>query len=251
MIFVCSAMAVLFDVSSNIILETLCICHSQAPNVPTVAAAMKKARDIVQYFNKSTQATKKLKDMQHESSLPKYSGQPKNILQDVVTRWWSTYRMLKRLRFLREAISHYFVDNPNEADTMTITAQEWKIYYQIEVALKTMGFWQRVLEGEKYVTGSLVPVAIYTIRQSFLQVIASEATEDVVKVLTRILLNDFDRRYHPTTQGQLKYEREALVGHGNRYISIHPYFFKAAFLDPRTHHFLREIMEADNFNQVC
>jgi hypothetical protein len=159
--------------------------------------------------------------------------------------------MLKRLRFLREAISNYFVDNPNEADTMTITAQEWKIYYQIEVALKTMGFWQRVLEGEKYVTGFLVPVAIYTIRQSFLQVIASEATEDVVKVLTRILLNDFDQRYHPTTQGQLKYEREALVGHGNRYISIHPYFFKAAFLDSRTHLFLREIMEADNFNQVC
>jgi hypothetical protein len=109
--------------------------------VPTVAAAMKKARDIIQYFNKSTQATKKLKDMQHESSLPKYSGQPKNILQDVVTRWWSTYCMLKRLQVLREAISHYFVNNPNEADTMTITAQEWKIYYQIEVALKTMGFW--------------------------------------------------------------------------------------------------------------
>ena len=70
-IFVCSAMAVLFDVSSNIVLEILYICHSQAPNVPTVAAAMKKARDIVQYFNKSTEATKKLKDMQHESSLPK------------------------------------------------------------------------------------------------------------------------------------------------------------------------------------
>ena len=85
----------------------------------------------------------------------------------------------------------------------------------------------------------------------FLQVIASEATKDVVMVLPRMLLNDFDRRYHPTTQGQLKYEREALVGHGNRYISTHPYFFKAAFLDPRTHHFLREIMEADNFNQVC
>lgn len=41
------------------------------------------------------------------------------------------------------------------------------------------------------------------------------------------------------------------VGHGNRYISIHPYFFKAAFLDPRTHHFLRNIMEADNFHEVC
>jgi hypothetical protein len=41
------------------------------------------------------------------------------------------------------------------------------------------------------------------------------------------------------------------VGHGNRYISIHPYFFKAAFLDPRTHHFLRNIMEGDNFHEVC
>jgi hypothetical protein len=58
------------------------------------------------------------------------------------------------------------------------------------------------------------------------------------------------RRYHPTTNGQLKYERDALVGHGNRYISIHPYFFKAAFLDPRTHHFLRNIMEAYNFHEV-
>ena len=117
-----------------------------------------------------------------------------------------------------------------------------------------MGFWYRVLEGEKYVTGSLVPFAIYviyTIRQSFLQVIASEASKQAVKELTRILLNDFDRQFHPTTDGKLKYEREALVGHGNRYISIHPYFLKAAFLDPRTHHYLRKLMEEDNFNQVC
>jgi hypothetical protein len=81
-------MAVLFDVSSNIISETLCICHSQAPNVQTVAVAKKKARDIVQYFNKSTQATKKLKDQQHGSSLPKYSGQPKNILSYQVILTW-------------------------------------------------------------------------------------------------------------------------------------------------------------------
>jgi hypothetical protein len=49
---------------------------------------MKNAQAIVQYFNKSTQATKKIKDQQKEPSLAKYSGQPKNILQDVKTRWW-------------------------------------------------------------------------------------------------------------------------------------------------------------------
>jgi hypothetical protein len=58
-----------------------------------------------------------------------------------------------------------------------------------------MAFWQRILEGEKYITGSLVPVAIYTICQSFLQVIASVGSDPVVKKLMRILLNDFERRY--------------------------------------------------------
>ena len=92
-----------------------------------------------------------MKDQQQESSLAKYSGQPKNVLQDVNTRWWSLYRMLKRLQFLREAISHYIVDNPEASETLT--AQEGKVCHQIKITLKTMAFWQRVLEGEKYVTG--------------------------------------------------------------------------------------------------
>ncbi len=75
----------------------------------------------------------------------------------------------------------------------TLTAQEWKVCHQIEITLKTMAFWQRVLEGDKYVTGSLVLVAIYTIQQTFLQVIASQAADPVVKQLTRNMLNSFDR----------------------------------------------------------
>ena len=92
-----------------------------------------------------------------------------------------------------------------------------------------MAFWQHVLEGEKYVTGSLIPVAIYTIRQSFLQVITSQAADPVVKQLTWNMLNNFDRRYHPTTDGELIYEREVSVGHGNRYTAIHPFFLRQLF----------------------
>ncbi len=213
--------------------------------------AMKTALEIVQYFNKSTQATKKLKDQQQEFSLAKYSGQPKNILQDVKTRWWLMYRMLKRLRFLQEAISNYVVDNHQDSDLINLTPGEWRVCHQVEITLKTMAFWQRILEGEKYVTGSLVQLAIYTIRQSFLQVIASVASDPVVKRLTRILLNDFDQRYHPNTDGQLEYSKDVAVGFGNRYTHVHPYFFKAAFLDPRTHHHLKKIMTVENFNEVC
>ncbi len=186
---------------------------------------MKNAHAIVQYFNKSTQATKQLKDQQQESSLAKYIGIPKNILQDVKTRWWSTYRMLKRLRFLL-AVSHYVVDNPHDSDLVNLTHEEWRLCHQVEIILQTMAFWQQILEGEKYVTGSFVPLAIFTIHQSLLQVIASFGSDPVVKKLTRILLNDFDGRYHPTIHGELNYSRDVAVGHGNCYTAIHPCFLR-------------------------
>ncbi len=66
------------------------------------------------------------------------------------------------------------------------------------------------------------------------------------KNLTRILLNDF-RCYHPTIHGQLNYPRDVAVGHGNHYTAIHPYFFKASFHDPHTHHYLKKILTVENF----
>jgi hypothetical protein len=64
---VCSAaMPVSFVVYSLISFGNTLYSSFAAPGVPTVAAAMKKVRDIVQYFNKLTQATKKLKDQQQK-----------------------------------------------------------------------------------------------------------------------------------------------------------------------------------------
>jgi len=142
------------------------------------------------------------------------------------------------------------VDNPHDSDVVNLTHQEWRLCHQVEITLQTMAFWQRVLEGKKYVTGSLFPLAIYTICQTFLQVLASVGSDPVVKKLTRILVNDFDERYHPTIEGQLNYTRDIAVGHGNRYITIHLYFFKASFLDPCTHQYLKKILTVENFNEV-
>ena len=88
-----------------------------------------------------------------------------------------------------------------------------------------MAFWQLIVEGEKYVAGSLVPMAIYTFRQSFLQVIASVGCDHIVKKLIKIIFNDLDRCYDPTTERQLKYSRDVAVGHGNCYTAIHPCFY--------------------------
>jgi hypothetical protein len=67
--------------------------------------------------------------------------------------------MLKRLRFLPETISHYVVDNPHDSDLVNLTHEEWRLCRQVEITLQTMAFWQQILEGEKYVTGSTAHVA--------------------------------------------------------------------------------------------
>lgn len=156
--------------------------------------------------------------------------------------------MLKRLLFLKTIIRDMIDDDV--IDLEDLTAYEWKICNQVCVTLTTMVHWQRVLEGEKYVTGSLVPLAIASIRSSYITVIRSNATLPMVKQLTRILLKDFDQRYNPRPDGKLRYSSKVQIGHGQCYTGIHHYFFKAAYLDPRVHPALKKLMTAEDLQAV-
>ena len=221
-----------------------------AKNVPLAASALKKARAIIGYFESSTQAMGKLLDFQRNSTIEEYKNQkkPKKPLQDVVTRWWSTYRSLRRLRWLKKAIKGLIATG--EVSIEDLSADEWLCLHQIEIVLETMAYWQRILEGEKYVTGSLSTVAVYQVRQAFEDAIGSEHTEEPVKNLTQILLDDFDQRYHPAEGGKVRYFREDVLGRGQRYIGLHQYFFFASFLDPRVLQILVDIMTNEDFQQL-
>jgi len=93
--------------------------------------------------------------------------------------------MIRRLLFLRPIIRDMIDDD--KIDVEDLSKEEWKYCHQVCVTLATMSKWQRVLEGEKYVTGSLVPLAIFSIRKSYVNVIASNHTDPVVKKLTEML----------------------------------------------------------------
>ena len=108
---------------------------------------------------------------------------------------------------------------------------------QIEICLAMMAQWQRILEGEKYPTGSLVVSAVFSICAHFVDVIASAHTLESVKRLAKIMLEDFDKRYRPPggagNKGKVNFTPEPVIGAKNCYTGVHPYFFIAAFLDPR------------------
>ena len=220
-----------------------------AKNNPQVQSAMKKLRDIVTYFDKSTQAMDKLLEFQRTTEMAQYKNQPKEKkpLQDVVTRWWSTFRAIRRMRWLKKAIKWLIING--DITCTDLTDAEWCVLHQVEILLETMAYFQRVLEGESYVTGSLVPVAVYQIRKSYVEVIECQDSLEPVKDLARVLLTDFDKRYVPAcaTTGKVKYHREDRTGAGNRYVGIHQFFFFAALLDPRVAPMLPEMMTPEDY----
>ena len=212
---------------------------------------MAKMQSVVGYFESSTQAMTKLLDFQRTSHLSIYKNQrPKKPLQDVVTRWWSTYRSITRLRFLKKAITSLLV--VGEIECEHISKEEWLVLDQLQILLETMAHFQRILEGESYVTGSLVPVAVFQIRQGYVEVIECDDTDPSVKSLAKVLLTDFDNRYAPacSDSGKVKYHREDTIGKYNRYIGIHQYFFVASFLDPRVAPLLSDMMTPDDYNML-
>ena len=105
--------------------------------------------------------------------------------------------------------------------------KEWAILHQTELALKTMAYFQEALEGEKYVTASHVPIAVFQVRNKFLEVMNGQETLAPVCDLTRILLAGFDTRYVPNADdggAKLSFKWGASLGHRNRYNTVHHFF---------------------------
>jgi hypothetical protein len=89
-----------------------------------------------------------------------------------------------------------------------------------------MVHFQRVLEGEFYVTASLVPSAVYQIRKNYQELLNNAHSLDGVKTLPNIPLLILTKRYHPADgTGKLHYSSVALIGFGNQCMSVHHYFF--------------------------
>ena len=103
-----------------------------------IEEAVASACGVVNYFRASSQAVNKLKEAQTCGMLPIYKGQkePLTVIQGVPTRWWSDWRMLRRLRWLKPAIMMLHVTGA--IDCQVPNEQMWVIFHQIKIALLTL-----------------------------------------------------------------------------------------------------------------
>lgn len=97
---------------------------SQKEVLQMVAAA----RRIVTHFNHSSLAEQKLKSIQQELKLPNHQ-----LVQDVSTRWNSTFYLMERLLEQKRAVSLYITDH----ETLNnLTHAQWELMAQCIKLLK-------------------------------------------------------------------------------------------------------------------
>lgn len=204
----------------------------------TSLLSVKKARALVNYFHSSCIATDKLNRAQKAL---KSDSVPLKLLQDVKTRWWSTYTLIERMLQLREALENVFEDEfrfRESQNTITnleklkLTESDFESLKNIEFVLRPFKAAQKALEGEKYVHLSLLPLLITEIRK---QMGICEGLIDQVrqKDLYELLCNmadDFNDRWGES----LKYSNDVVRGNRQRQIGVPTYAFWASALDPRT-----------------
>ena len=88
---------------------------------------------------------------------------PKILIADVKTRWWSTYMMMTRVLEMKPYLS---VDDPAFVTVVEFTRRMWSVCRAFVRVLKPLRDAQLLLEGSHYITISWVPSTLELIRQS-------------------------------------------------------------------------------------
>jgi len=187
------------------------------------------SKKIVHHFNSSTTSSNLLVQAQigHRKVL--------KLTTDTKTRWWSTFSMIKRLLRMRNILD----DLAALYRTPTLTEVQWIYLKEMRILLETFHRAQKNLEGEKYVTVSLISSIIYKVRWDVSVFLNGDYTEPV-KNLAAFMINDFNERWG-AGRTRIFGENE---NHRFRSIGLSSYVVIAAALDPRRKSLL-DVTEAE------
>ncbi|CAN0524609.1 unnamed protein product [Ectocarpus sp. 8 AP-2014] len=182
-----------------------CFCHrlesvtAQAFGGPGVSKAMALSRGLVTRYTMSSQAADRLQQMCDIVQIAR-----KKVVQDVATRWASTYASVWRLLYLRRPITEH-----ERIDSIAALLEEkdWEVLRLVKPLLKPFMTAQKHLEASKEVTASLVIPYIADLREDLDEAVAdltaqscppdsvlAKAKKDVL-LCAEALQTDFSRRW--------------------------------------------------------
>ncbi|XP_072044965.1 zinc finger BED domain-containing protein 4-like [Amphiura filiformis] len=170
----------------------------------TITDLIATGRRIVTHFKHSSQAHTKLEALQNKHSLPKHA-----MIQDVPTRWNSTYYLLERLNEQKDAL----VEFASLYDLPQMTANQWSLSKTLVNALQPFENLTRKLSAESATLASVIPDVVMLRRALTLQDPRNKDKYKGIQTTIDTMVESMDRRF---SESELK---ESLA--------------VATFLDPR------------------
>ena len=134
--------------------HTLQLAVKAGLDLPLISRLTATCRKIVGHFKHSVVATSALREKQQSLNIPQHQ-----LIQDVSTRWNSTYFMYERIAEQRWAIYAVIHDEqvtPSDKRHLDLKPEQWDLLSQLVVVLKPLQVATTVLSGDQNVSSSLV-----------------------------------------------------------------------------------------------
>uniref|UniRef100_F6SY55 BED-type domain-containing protein n=1 Tax=Ciona intestinalis TaxID=7719 RepID=F6SY55_CIOIN len=135
----------------------LVVHHALKNSQRTVNDTVAVAHRIVTHFHHSPRACGMLKSVQTDLNLPKHK-----LIQDVPTRWNSTFFMLERLLEQKPAINQLY---QTHGEFQNLSFNEWKLVDSLTIVLKMFDKATCELSGEAATISHILPIKVNLVRK--------------------------------------------------------------------------------------
>jgi len=142
---------------------------------------MKNVRELIGAVNYSTQASEALLMYQKVANPTKV---PVGLIQECKTRWWTTFTTVERMLRLKVHLDKAF-DERMIHKSYKLTLAQWGQMEELVQVLEPFREMQKMLEGESYITASLLPASLMHLEEGLnASVINDQNSIDVIDLIT-------------------------------------------------------------------
>lgn len=171
--------------------HTLQLCINTALKQDRLRRTVSAARNLVGHFKKSAKATAALKEKQMQQNIVQHK-----LIQDVATRWNSTYEMLNRLVEQRWPVTAVLSDPSitKKGDcTLDLTADQWKLAQETAEVLGPLITLTELLSQEANLSLSATVPMLFNLKKRHLS--PEEDDSPAIKEMKKTLVSEIDNRW--------------------------------------------------------